>query len=108
MATPEHNQIQSVCWHCSRNFEAVSWHLVSALRSERVEARQIARGVRSKKPRRSGAVGTFIFQVQLFDRFFGGLFALSIGFVQEPIDDARTALLLIRVSCAFFCSAKNL
>src|SRR5262249_42008138 len=29
----------------------------------------------------------------LFDRFFSGLFALSIGFVQEPIDDARTALL---------------
>src|SRR6266404_2442331 len=34
----EHNPIQSVCWHCPRNCEAVSWHLVSALRGERVEA----------------------------------------------------------------------
>jgi hypothetical protein len=31
----------------------------------------------------------------LFDRrFFDGLSALSIGFVQEPIDEARTAFLL--------------
>src|SRR5262245_36791140 len=49
------------------------------------------------QPRRSGAVAHWLFcGCSLFHRgsFDFGLLALFIGFVQEPIDDARVVLLL--------------
>jgi hypothetical protein len=47
----------------------------------------------ARSPAGAGLWAHLFCRCSLFDRFFGGLFALSIGFVQEPIDDARTALL---------------
>ena len=48
-----------------------------------------------KAPPERGRGHILFCRCSLFDRrFFGGLFALSIGFVQEPIDETRTARLL--------------
>src|SRR6516164_5984121 len=47
----------------------------------------------ARSPAGAGLWAHLFCRCSLFDRFFGGVFALSIGFVQEPIDDARTALL---------------
>ena len=49
----------------------------------------------ARSPAGAGLWRILFCRCSLFDRrFFGSLFALSIGFVQEPIDETRTARLL--------------
>src|SRR5262249_4257797 len=67
-----------------------------------------ARSAEQEAPAGAGLWAHLFSRCSLFDRFFGGLFALSIGFVQEPIDDARTALLFDPSLLRFLLFGKEL